>query len=438
MKADTLLYDEAEPFHCYICLYIGKVRANVTLTLPVSAGPETLDLTIEKLVYGGDGLSRVNGEVIFTPFVLPSERVQAVRADHRGHVARARAISVAEPSGDRVRPPCPYFGRCGGCQYQHADYSAQLRFKREILAETLRRVGKFEFDPERIQAESGEPWGYRNRVQLHFENGRVGYREIGSRKLVAVERCPISSPKINEALGALNRMVRDRRWPRFVKSLEIFTDERHVQWNVLEAERPVAKHFFEWLAEMVPGTVMGPLEYAVNGDDFRVSGQSFFQVNRFLLPKLAEWALGDVRGETAWDLYAGAGLFSLPLARRFARVRAVESGRSAAADLEGNARRAGLKVEVVQQQADAFLIEANDMPDFVLADPPRSGLDRMATARLLEIAPPRLTIVGCDPATLARDLAALRARYEIAEIVMVDLFPQTFHIETIAKLVRRD
>jgi len=393
----------------------------------------SLLLHIEKLVYGGEGLSRLDGEVVFTPFVLPGETVEAERTEARKHVQRARLLSVEEPSPDRVEPPCPVFGRCGGCQYQHAFYDAQLRFKRDILAETLRRVGKIEFDAAQIGIESAEPFGYRNRAQFHLESGRVGYREMNSRRLVAIERCPIGSPKIDEIVAKLSRMARDRRWPGFVRSLEVFTDERQVQWNVLESDQPVARRFFDWLAQEVPGTVAGPLEYAVNGDRFQVSGTSFFQVNRFLLPQLAELAIGEAGGASAWDLYAGVGLFSLPLARRFERVVAVEGGRSAG-DLRHNAERVRAPVEVAAEQTEVFLAKAKTAPDFVLADPPRAGLGKAAAARLAELRPAALVIVACDPATLARDLAALKAVYEIDRITMVDLFPQTFHLETIVRL----
>src|SRR5579863_776057 len=393
----------------------------------------SLQLQIEKLVYGGDGLSRLDGEVVLTPFVLPDETVDAERVEARKHVQRARLVRVEQPSPDRVEPACPVFGRCGGCHYQHAAYDAQLRFKRDILAETLRRVGKIDFDAGQIGIESAKPFGYRNRAQFHFERGRLGYREVNSRRLVAIEQCPISSPKINEILLKLSRMVRDRRWPGFVRSLEVFTDERQVQWNVLESEQPVAKRFFDWLAAEVPATVAGPLEYAVNQDLFQVSGTSFFQVNRFLLPRLADLALGEASGTAAWDLYAGAGLFSLPLARTFERVLAVEAGRSAG-DLRHNVDRLRAQVEVAAEQTEVFLKKAKTAPDFVLADPPRAGLGKANAARLLELRPRTLVIVACDPATLARDLAALRPVYEIDRVTMVDLFPQTFHLETIVRL----
>lgn len=391
----------------------------------------SLQLQIEKLVYGGEGLSRIDGEVVLTPFVLPGETVEAERTESRKHVQRARLIRIEQPSPWRTEPPCPVFGRCGGCQYQHVSYEAQLRLKRDILVETLRRVGRIEFNPAGISVESAEPFGYRNRAQFHFDNGRIGYREMNSRRLVAIEQCPVASPKINEIVTKLNRMVRDRRWPRFVHSLEVFTNEREVQWNVLESEQPVAKRFFEWIAAEIPGTVTGSLDYEVSDDRFQVSGTSFFQVNRFLLPRLADLAIGDTTGESAWDLYAGVGLFSLPLARRFTRVTAVEAGR-AAADLRHNT-----PVEVVAEQTEVFLAKAKAAPDFVLADPPRSGLGRSATVRLAELRPPTLVIVACDPATLARDLAALHPAYEIERVTLVDLFPQTFHLETIVRLRSR-
>lgn len=396
----------------------------------------SLELRIEKLVYGGEGLSRLDGEVVFTPFVLPGETIEAERGESRKHVQRARLVRIAEPSPDRVQPPCPVFGRCGGCQYQHASYGAQLRFKREILTETLRRVGKIDFDAARIAVEADEPFGYRNRTQFHFERGRVGYREMNSRRLIAMEQCPIGSPRINELIPQLNRMVRDRRWPDFIESLEVFTDEKQVQWNVLESRQPVAKRFFDWLAEEVPGTVSGPLDYAINEDRFQVGGTSFFQVNRFLAPRLADLAIGEARGASAWDLYAGVGLFSLPLARRFDKVVAVEAGRGAF-DLRHNAHRAGLAVETVNESVEDLLKRAKSAADFVLADPPRAGLGRNAAERLLALRPKTFVIVACDPATLARDLAVLAQGYDIERITMVDLFPQTFHLETIVKLISR-
>lgn len=388
-----------------------------------------MNVQVEKLVYGGDGLSRVDGEVVLTPFVLPGESVEIEREAKRGGIARGRAIAIANASPDRIEPPCPYFARCGGCHYQHAGYQAQLAAKRSILEETLRRTGKME-SPPAIEIVSGEPWGYRNRIQLHFEGGRVGYREIRSHKLCAIDRCPISSPKLNDCIAVLNRMARDRRWPPFLTTAELFTNENEVQFNVLATGRPLAQRFFDWCKDEMSGLVSGALEYA----GYRVSYGSFFQVNRFLMRPLMDAVLPAAGGESAVDLYAGVGLFSIPLAGKFGQMTAVESGTSAARDLAFNATRAGARIEVRAESADSFLATLTTPPDFVLADPPRTGLGNAVVRRLCELKPPGITVVACDPATLARDAQALTAGgYRLDSLVLIDLFPQTFHIETVAR-----
>ncbi len=395
---------------------------------------ESLHLVVEKMVYGGDGLSRAEGEVVLTPFVLPGETVEVTPLPSRQSVKRARLKTIEVPSADRSTPPCGAFAHCGGCHYQHSGYSAQLKFKRDILVEALRRQGKIEMDPASIGIVSGPPYGYRNRVQLHLENGRVGYREMNSHTLVPTSECPVAAPVIAGVLAKLNRLVTDRRWPRFVRSIELFTDDVQLQWNITETDQPVAKHFFEWMAQEFPETIPGALDYAVGDDVFRVNGESFFQVNRFLLRDLVETALDGLEGDTAWDLYAGVGLFSLPLARKFKQVIAVESGRSAASDLQFNAGCADLKVEVSPLSAEEWLRSATTAPDLVVADPPRAGLGKSAVTRLLELRPRTIVVIACDPTTLARDLAALKAAYTISKVTMVDLFPQTFHIETVVRL----
>ncbi len=383
-------------------------------------------------MYGGDGLGRLDGRVVFAPYVLPGERIRAQAEQEKPGMVRARTLEVIQPAPERVTPPCPYFAHCGGCHYQHAPYEFQLAAKRAILVEELRRLGKLSA-PGDIEIVASEPFGYRNRAQLHVRDGRLGYWKARSHTLCAIEQCPISSPKINEVILVLNGMLRDPRWPRFVRSLEIFTDERQVQLNILEAERPVARRFFDWCQETIPGMVSGPLDY---DGRFRVSGNSFSQVNRFLLDRLVEVAVGDISGESALDLYAGVGLFSLALARRFREVTAVESGLAAVRDLQFNAERAGLEnVHAAQRTVEEFLDNLDRAPDFVLLDPPRAGLGKAVVRRLAELRPPRLTIVACDPATLARDLAGLvAAGYAIRQMTAIDLFPQTYHLETVVRL----
>ncbi|HTT63068.1 MAG TPA: class I SAM-dependent RNA methyltransferase [Bryobacteraceae bacterium] len=392
------------------------------------------EITVEKLVYGGDGLGRLDGRAVLAPFVLPGERARVRGVAEKPGLVRAGLLEVLAAAPERVAPPCPYFMRCGGCHYQHAPHEIQLGLKRAILVDQLQRIGKIAA-PAEIGVVSGEPWGYRNRVQLHIANGVLGYREAQSHKLCAVEACPIASPAINGAIAVLREMLRDPRWPRFVRGLELFGNETEMQLNVLETDRPVAKRFFDWCAERIPGLVPGALNYTAAGYTWRVSRGSFFQVNRFLIERLLETALEGAAGRTALDLYAGVGLFSLPMAQRFEAVTAVESGSRPAADLRFNAERAGLDLCVEQADAEAWMEQLETAPDFVLMDPPRAGIGKRVVERLAHLHPPRLAIVSCDPATLARDLAGLTAAgYRIDRLTLVDLFPQTYHLETVAHL----
>jgi 23S rRNA (uracil1939-C5)-methyltransferase len=392
------------------------------------------EVTVEKLVYGGDGLGRLDGRAVLAPFVLPGERVRLEALAEKPGLLRAALLEVLAAAPERVTPPCPYFTRCGGCHYQHAPYALQLAVKRAILEDQLRRIGKID-PPVEIGVVSGGPWGYRNRVQLHIAGGALGYRQAQSHKLCPIEQCPISSPAIGAAISTLRGMLGDSRWPRFIRSVELFTNETEMQLNVLETDRPVARRFFEWCAERIPGLVSGALDYAAAGCTWRVSYGSFFQVNRFLIDKLVETALEGAEGQSALDLYAGVGLFSLPLAQRFATVTAVESGARATGDLRFNSERAGLDVRVEQANAEDWLEQLQSPPDFVLLDPPRAGIGKRMVERLAQLRPPHLAIVSCDPATLARDLAGLtHAGYRIERLTLVDLFPQTYHLETVAHL----
>ena len=379
----------------------------VPFRLPVE---ETL--TIEKLVYGGEGLARLEGKVILTPFVLPGEVVRAETERAKNDLWRGRLIEVLQPSPSRIAPGCPYFQRCGGCQYQHIDYAAQLEQKREILREVLQRVGKIQFAGE-IGMVSGEPWQYRNRVQLHIADGKTGYFAQGSRDLCAIDHCPIASPKVNETIQKIHA-------PQATTAVELFTNEIEVQVNILDRIPRAA------LTALTSLGVTTPIEY--NG--FRVSRNSFFQVNRFLIDRLVECAVAEARGHWAVDLYAGVGLFAVKLAERFGKVTAVESSGSGLRDLAHNFNQPAINANV-----EDYLKTLDEMPDFILADPPRAGLGKVVVKELARIQAPRLTIVSCDPATLARDLQGLIAEhYRIEKITLIDLFPQTFHLETVVEL----
>jgi 23S rRNA (uracil1939-C5)-methyltransferase len=440
-----------------------------------------VELRIEKWIYGGEGLARMapdeagRGKAVFVPFVLPGETVEAEFTEERSGFARAKLVKIGTASPARVEPSCPYFSRCGGCQYQHAEYTKQLQWKRDILVETLARTAKIELAPD-IQLHHAEPYGYRNRTRLKVRtepNFALGYYRFGSNELFPVEECPISSPLIQRAIAAMWSVASKRPLPPGLREIqffanhadeellvEIFVDrkenpkELEPLANRLRAELPaiVGVSVFpsgqsvedEDRAPLMTSKAAGPaatfgeksLRYASAGDTFRVSAGSFFQTNRFLVDELVQTAISGSKGRTALDLYAGTGLFSLPLSRSFERVVAVEASPYSFADLHYNATP---NIKAVQSSTEKFLDNLGRKPtvDLVLLDPPRSGMGEHTSRKLGQTGIPRLTYVSCDPATLARDLRVLSAAgFAIESLHLVDLFPQTFHMETAVHLVR--
>ena len=398
-------------------------------------------IRIEKLVYGGAGLARHAGQTVFVPFVLPGEQVE-VDVSAGKAVSRGVPAAWVERSSGRAEPPCPVFERCGGCHYQHIPYERQCEFKQEILRETLRRIGGLQWNGD-IPVISADPWGYRNRSQLRFawHDGRAqtGFFAAGSHRLVAADECAVNSPALNRAHQVISEMAADRKFPRALRQLELVTNESQFQINLPRRPGPVSRRFWQSCSERLgvdrPGA---PITFQSGGDSFRVSGRSFFQVNRHLVGSLAGHAIGKAEGGLALDLYCGVGLLTLPLARRFSAVVGVDSGASATRDLHANAETAGLRARAVQMDVLEFLRGYGETPDLIVADPPRAGLGDGVIEELRRIAAPSLRLVSCDPATLARDLKGLVAGgYGVESLALVDLFPQTYHVETIAALRRR-
>ncbi len=414
---------------------------------------KTIEARIEKMVYGGEGLARVEGRVLLTPFVLPGElvEIQPVKSDPR--LLRGRVGRIVEAAANRVEPGCRYFARCGGCNYQHAPYADQTRFKAEILSETLRRIGKLEAPEPEIVA--GEPWAYRNRVQFKaVKRGRefhIGYLEAASNRLVDIDACPISSPAINEALAALRDLGQRPDYPAGDAEFEI-VDGSGLLVTVRAGERFPAT-LVTALRERLPALVSiarsdasggffrlwgdGGVVCEAGAFKYRISHGVFFQVNRFLAGELARVTVADLSGELALDLYSGAGFFTLPLARRFAKVEAVETNSAAVRDLRANCAAEKIENVKIHKAATAEFLAAYDgpKPDAIVLDPPRAGLGQAAGKRLAEIGAATVVYVACDPPTLARDLAVLGGKgYRMEKVFMVDLFPQTFHIESVVIL----
>jgi 23S rRNA (uracil1939-C5)-methyltransferase len=411
----------------------SKAKPSEALNAPGQARA----VQIEKLVYGGDGLGRIDGQVVLAPYVLPGEQVSMAVARAQTGLLRGRSLEIVEASAHRVEPRCEYFGTCGGCQYQHSDYGFQIAQKIAILQETLRRVGGLSYEAE-IPAITGHPWFYRNRIQLHFKEDQVGFHKPGSHDLCAVDHCYIASHLLVEAIGRIRDSVRRPQWPKFLRSLELFTNDAELQMNVLDSTRPVAARFFEWCRSFLPSLLPGALEYPAANHSFRISGGSFFQVNRYLMEALVNEVIAGTSGEVGLDLYAGVGLFSLPLATRLQRVYAVERGKSASRDLEHNAQASEGRIQVVRNSAERFLSSYQGQRiDVLVVDPPRAGLGPEMTDAIVSARAERLKIISCDPATLARDLPKMLATYEIERLALVDLFPQTYHFETVAHLRRK-
>ena len=448
-------------------------------------------LTIEKLIYGGDGLARLpadaptgspatatngppnpdrgRGKAIFVPFVLAGEKIDATLTEQKPGFARAKADSIIEPSPHRIQPGCPHFSRCGGCHYQHASYEHQLEIKKEILRESLRRTAKLDL-PFDIEVHPSPPWNYRNRSRLQVQVSpafATGYFKLASHELLPVEACPISSPLINHGIASLWQSGRAGKVPSGVREVEFFANADDTQLLVdvgcaRDARRAAVRVWAEELRatmreiagvvafrEANPGDrkAAAPeilitagadhLTYQTERAAYRVSAGSFFQTNRHLTDELVEIVTAGQSGKLALDLYAGAGLFSTALAGDFHHIVSVESSQTSSADLVYNRPTNGEAVQATTEQYLARTENAGRVgrPDLVVADPPRSGLGEGVARSLANLGAPRIIYVSCDPATLARDLVPLLAAgYRAEQVHLVDLFPQTYHLEAFVHL----
>ena len=432
-----------------------------------------IDVTIEKLIYGGEGLAHHEGATVFVPFVLPGEVAGITPVEQKKKFIRARLDKVVTPSASRIAPKCPHFGVCGGCDYQHISYEPQLEFKKEILRETLRRIGRIDW-PGEITAHAGPPWAYRNRAQWKVRpleltaetetadgpEGKatlgIGYFKANTTALCAVETCEIVSPLLLKTLLALRGSLLTGELPRGLREIEGFvnaSDSQLLLTATFSGFPSRAAEHAQTFRRIVPEItsllfhdptrdrmeLYGPgyIEYEAAGTSYRVGHFSFFQVNKFLAEALVSEVVGrEEGGRMALDLFAGVGLFSIPLAEKFEKVLSIESNPAATRDLESNVRGKGV-VEVRTADVERFLARNKERPDLVVLDPPRAGMAPEAMQRLARMAPARITYVSCEPPTLARDLAILiAAGYSCTEVHLIDLFPQTLHMETVIRLRR--
>jgi 23S rRNA (uracil1939-C5)-methyltransferase len=430
--------------------------------------PQLVEIT--KPLYGGQFLARLDGKSVFVPLTLPGEQVRVRITEDK------KSYSVAEPlesllaSPDRTTPQCPYFGVCGGCNYQHANYASQLAMKESILRETLTRGGVV--PTEKINVLAATPWAYRNRIRLGFDvQGNPGYRGRRSHAIVPISECPIAAPKLISAAQTIAGICRSANPSLTLSEVSLFCnhDESAMLATLFasSAENAPSQSALDTICaclkdripalsglEIVAATDdnqpartlaqqgNASIKYHAAGSDYRVDHGAFFQVNRFLIDALVDLVVAQHTGYLAWDLFAGVGLFARQLAKSFAKVVAVESAPSAIAALETNLK--DTSDSAVRANTLDFLRRGSqpannaarlERPDLVIVDPPRSGLGPEVTTLLGQIAPRTIVYVSCDPATLARDLnALLQCGYAIDSIALADLFPQTYHLESVVTL----
>ena len=388
----------------------------------VLARLDEVEVEVEKLVAGGDGLARVGTVPIFVPRSAPGDRLRVRLTERRPDYGRAEIVEVLEAGPGRREPPCPHFERCGGCDLQHLEDDLQTRLKADAVRETLLRLGGVRL-PETVEVLSAQPWGYRLRTRLHTsasDSGvAVGYYARKSHDLVPIEACAVCVPALERAAVALSAEL-DLEAPRRIDLACGDGDEITS-------------------APVVAGLPHGEVRLVVAGIEMAFDARCFFQTHAGLLEDLVRVVVGDWTGEELFDLYGGVGLFALAAAGRYDRVTTIDSDRVATRYARINARRNRLpNVEVVSRAVESWMAELPEGADRVIVDPPRAGLSRGVRQLLQERRPRRLTYVSCHAATMARDLRYLERGFELDGIALLDMFPQTGHMEVVGQLRRRD
>jgi 23S rRNA (uracil1939-C5)-methyltransferase len=400
----------------------------------------TVDVKIENLVYGGDGIGRLpDGRAVFVPFVLPGELVRVRPIEEKRGFVRAALVEVLQPAPVRNAPRCIHFGVCGGCHYQHLPYPTQLAAKEAILRDQLERIGGISQPPVSPVVPAPFAWNYRNHVQFHLTaDGKLGYYAHSGDQVFILQECHLPEPALNQT------------WPQLdfeaVPEVERIGLRQGVDEDVmliLESSDPQPPEMT--LDLPISAVFLGPagsivlagdetLSMEVHGRIFQVSPGSFFQVNSLQAGAMVDYLLDrlPLRQETVLlDVYSGVGLFSAFLAPRVSRIVGIEISEATCADYAANLDEFE-NVSLYQGPAEQVLPALDVHADIVLVDPPRAGLDRRALDAIIASDVPLIAYVSCDPATLARDARRLvAAGYQLQQSTPFDLFPQTFHIESI-------
>ena len=430
-----------------------------------------LVVTIERLVFRGDGMGRLpDGRVIFVPYTAPGDEVEVRLEEARADFVRGHVIRTLTHSPARTDPPCRHFGTCGGCQWQHLAHNAQAVWKRRILEELLTRVGKLDGIPVESAITPAGPWEYRARAQFKVIGGArpcIGFHQRETNRVVDIDRCPLLDPRVNTLLHVLRHMKHPSFFSLFQRLREVWvavgtgTGEVLLSLFAHAQDHAAIRLLQHTLQEAVPGLVgvvllegdprqgprvvdrvgNGAVQERVGESRFQVEATAFFQVNGLAAETLTSLVTAGaaLRGaERVLELYSGVGTFAVPLARRAREVVGIEANPAAAANGEANLRENGCpNGRIVQAQVEQALpaLAGKGRWDLVVLDPPRQGCSGRILDTVADMQVPRLIYVSCDPSTLARDLGSLvRSGFRCASLQPVDLFPQTFHIETVAVL----
>jgi len=409
---------------------------------------DVIRIQIDRLAFGGEGVGRVEGLVVFVPLAAPGDVLDVQIVETKKNFARGSIVHIIRPSADRRQPPCQYYGDCGGCQLQHLSYEAQLRAKSDFIRDSMRKIGGIEW-PHEIEVKRSPELSYRSRAQLKLDREEaaagalesrqpgpseqhdrvlIGFHRRSSHSVCDIEECVVLEPELNSALAELRTTLNSpgARRVELPRAIDLAAGDSRVA-----AHPPAA------------GIAADPIKRRIGRFIYQFSASTFFQANPSVLADLIDSATLEAKGETAVDLYAGVGLFTLPLATAFKRVIGVESSAESAAFAAANIGASGLSNIVfrrrrsedwLREHADAIAAGRQVATDFMLVDPPRGGVEG-AGRHLIRAAPVEICYVSCNPATLSRDLARLiKHGYRIEKLLGLDLFPQTYHVETIARL----
>ncbi len=387
--------------------------------------PERVTVQLDDIAFEGGALAHDGPRIVFAEYGIPGETVSVELLRSRAGVAMGRVVAVLKSSPDRVDAPCPYFGACGGCQWQHITYPRQLTFKEHIVREQLRRIGRFINPPVSPAVAAENPWGYRNHLRFTAKRrGEVGFVQRGSHRFLRVDHCLIADDHVNDALPGLQGKCGGMHQLTF--RVGVNTDEMlvHPDLKAIEPSIESGQRFYH---------------EEILGRRFRISGASFFQTNTAQTERLVGLVrdcldLGE--NETLVDAYAGVGTFAVILAPLVHRVVAIEESAAAVDDAMVNI--AGMpNIQYYKGKVEELLPEISEPADVLILDPPRQGCDAKALEAVIQMAPNRIAYVSCDPSTLARDLRILvDGGFELREVTPVDMFPQTYHIECVATLRR--